>query len=257
MNCFQCCINFAFKVNLRLYIMEASSPTKQGDVAILNLDCQIDTSSQVSPQLRFYYHMYGATMGTLSVEVFTSSAQNWTTEFIKAGQQHSAADSAWSLGVVTLPKDPKMRLRFRGVRSGGDYKGDMAIDSVSIIGELTPPSPPPPSPLPPPTPPSPPPPPPPVIITPTTVELARESFESESSMPAFAVGRNEEVDVGRAVFKNAPLLPEGAARFAGSWKMGTSGASPASTGPSAAYIGRAMQVNPIKTRVESAYGVSA
>ena len=52
------------------------------------LGCQIDTSSAVSAQLRFYYHMYGVDMGTLSVDVFTSRALAWSTEFTRSGQQH-------------------------------------------------------------------------------------------------------------------------------------------------------------------------
>ena len=114
--------------------MEASGPRVQGDVAMLNFDCQIDTSSAVTPKLRFYYHMYGEHMGSLYVDVFESDNSNpWSIEFSKTGQQHDHYTTAWSLGVVDLPADPALRFRFRGER-GGDFAGDMAFDSVCPSG---------------------------------------------------------------------------------------------------------------------------
>ena len=79
-----------------------------GEIVVLSYDCEIDTSNAFNPQLRFYYHMYGSNTGFFSVDTFTSSSQSWTTEFNKTGQQHNATTSSWSLGVITLPKDPKM-----------------------------------------------------------------------------------------------------------------------------------------------------
>jgi len=121
--------------------MEASYPRVQGDVAILSFDCQMDTSSNIYPKLRFYYHMYGKDMGSLYVDVFESDNLNygippWSIEFSRTGQQHSATTSAWSLGVVDLPHDPALRFRFRG-EWGGYYGGDMAFDSVRPSGLLS------------------------------------------------------------------------------------------------------------------------
>ena len=100
-----------------------------GQVATLSYDCEIDTSNTSNPQLRFYYHMYGSQIGWFSVDIFTSSSQSWTTQFNKTGQQHSGAKSSWSLGVITLPKDPKMMFRFKGERKRG-YQSDIAVDTV-------------------------------------------------------------------------------------------------------------------------------
>jgi len=108
---------------------------RYGEVAVLSFDCQISTSNAVNPALIFYYHMYGQGMGSLYVDVFQNSTQSWTTEFSKTGQQHTSMSTSWSLGVVTLPKDPVVMVRFRGVR-GGNYEGDIAFDSAGSYDAL-------------------------------------------------------------------------------------------------------------------------
>ena len=95
--------------------------------------------------LGFWYHMYGSSMGTLSVRVF--DGEGWSEVWSKSGNQ----GNAWRNASTILP-DSATRIRFDG-RTGTSFASDMAIDDV-WISSLQPPQPPLPSlpPLPPPPP---------------------------------------------------------------------------------------------------------
>ncbi|MCU0858043.1 MAG: hypothetical protein MUC65_06540 [Pontiellaceae bacterium] len=87
----------------------------------------------LSPELSFAYHMYGSTMGTLSVDVYsgTWSSNLWT----RSGQQHVSSVAAWSNGVVNLSaygNQTNVTIRFRG-KTGNGALSDMAIDDVKIF----------------------------------------------------------------------------------------------------------------------------
>jgi len=112
--------------------METSSPeaSNAGDNAILegpNLDART-----YDIMLKFYYHMYGATMGTLNVDVYDGSWNNavWSI----SGQKHGSSGAAFTLAQVDLSAySGTVKIRFRGVAAGG-WQGDMAIDDIEIIG---------------------------------------------------------------------------------------------------------------------------
>ena len=98
----------------------------------------LDLSSVSSPILRFYYHMYGATMGTLSVEVSTNGGLNWSLVETIIGQQTSSSSDSYSLKDVSLANyiSPSTLIRFVGER-GSSYTGDMAIDDI-YVGDCPP-----------------------------------------------------------------------------------------------------------------------
>lgn len=81
--------------------------------------------------LSFYYHMYGADMGTLNVDVYSNGV--WTNGvWSRSGQQHTSSEAPYTKATVDLSAfTGTIRVRFRGVAAGGD-KGDMAIDEVVI-----------------------------------------------------------------------------------------------------------------------------
>ena len=108
-----------------------------------------DRSYLVSPTLsasvgtmQFWYHMYGATMGTLSVDAQIRGA-SWVTVWSKTGQQQAHQSSPWlSSGVVRLP-GATTRVRLMGTkgkvnsRTRIGYMGDMAVDSVQFFKAAT------------------------------------------------------------------------------------------------------------------------
>ncbi|WP_390886614.1 hypothetical protein [Lacinutrix neustonica] len=111
--------------------MEASGngtgyPTKR---AILNSPC-LDLSSLSTAKFGFQYHMFGATIGTLTVEARTGNAGNWVSLFSKTGAQ----GSDWNAVIIDLDAyagNTSVQLRINTV-TGSNYTGDVAIDAIQI-----------------------------------------------------------------------------------------------------------------------------
>ncbi|GAB4253158.1 MAG: hypothetical protein Kow0079_08530 [Vicingaceae bacterium] len=101
-----------------------------GDVAELYTP-YLDLTTATNPVLKFYYHMFGADMGDLYIDIFNGS---WTTLDSIKGQQQNAQSDPWLLKSINLNSfvGAQIQVRFRAV-SAGTYQGDMAIDDISII----------------------------------------------------------------------------------------------------------------------------
>jgi len=126
----------AFSGNNYFYT-EASSGSV-GDVAELYSPL-IDVTALTLPELSFYYHMYGQTMGDLYIDVF--DGVNWiTTDSIK-GEQQTADTDPWLEHKIVLNNFPDtIQVRFRSIRSTNFY-GDMALDDIEIAEAPTCPQP--------------------------------------------------------------------------------------------------------------------
>jgi hypothetical protein len=93
---------------------------------------QIDVSGLSNPFVGFFYHMYGATMGTLDVEVWDGAA--WVNVFSVSGQQQTAGGDPWLEFGAPFPalSSNITQIRFIGT-SGTSFSSDMAIDDVFVI----------------------------------------------------------------------------------------------------------------------------
>lgn len=113
------------------YAFTEASSGGTGDVALLNFG-QIDLSGLTNPALTFYYHMYGAAMGTLNAQVSTDGI-TYTNEFSLTGQQQTVSGDPWIETIVPLGAytGQTIYLRFEGIR-GTSFTSDMAIDDVSV-----------------------------------------------------------------------------------------------------------------------------
>jgi len=112
---------------------EASSGANPGNPnQSAYLQQNFDFSSLSSPELTFYYHMYGAAMGTLSVDV--NDGSGYVSEWSRSGQQHTGHSDAWTQATVDLSGyggDNSVTVRFRGI-TGTSFTSDMAIDNVEV-----------------------------------------------------------------------------------------------------------------------------
>ena len=111
-----------------MYI-EASAPSNSCANTVANLisPC-FDFSGGKAHRLNFAYHMFGAQMGTLSVDVYDSS--KWITDvWSKKGDQ----GTSWHSASISLPQfsksNTRIRLRFT---IGLDFRSDIAIDHFMI-----------------------------------------------------------------------------------------------------------------------------
>ncbi|XP_033726981.1 MAM and LDL-receptor class A domain-containing protein 1-like [Pecten maximus] len=102
--------------------IEASSPRVKGDVAIL--------MSNILPLedfcLTFDYHMFGSTMGTLSVLINDYTA---TSTMSPVWSEFGDQGNVWHNAAVQIPATPSLRVFFEGIRGTG-YTGDAAIDNI-------------------------------------------------------------------------------------------------------------------------------
>lgn len=104
--------------------IETSGPAA-GSNAILE-SSWIDVTGLAIAALRFDYHMYGVTMGTLNVEV--TSDTTWTNVWSMSGDQ----GNQWYSATVNLAGlGDTIKIRFNGA-SGGTYQSDMAIDHFRV-----------------------------------------------------------------------------------------------------------------------------
>ena len=114
--------------------IETSYPRIAGDQAII-ISEPIDLSSLSIPQLRFYTHMYGASVGSLSIDISTDNGNTYTNIFSKSGNQgniwtEELVDISSYTGVATF--------RMTGTR-GSNWDGDIAFDNFEIRENPIPP----------------------------------------------------------------------------------------------------------------------
>ena len=114
-----------------LYI-ETSVPRVPGDTAILHT-FDVDISALTAAQLRFYSHMYGASIATLSVDISDNGGTSYTNIFTKSGDQ----GDQWNEETVDLSSYTGS-VKFRITAEVGDdgsgvqYWGDISIDNFEI-----------------------------------------------------------------------------------------------------------------------------
>lgn len=124
----------------------AGAANSENDVAVLAASTTWENTIKNAGKMSFYYHMYGADIGTLAVEVNGSDNDNsgpypypwsdWQRVWEISGQQHSSYYASWSkitlnldaikasLGINTI-----YSVRFKAIAKGG-YRGDIAIDEI-------------------------------------------------------------------------------------------------------------------------------
>lgn len=110
------------------YVYTEATDTSTDDLSILEGPC-FDLSSLTNPAFTFWYHMYGADMGTLAVEVSDDNGFNYTEAFSITGDQ----GDQWHFKQVDLSAyaGQIVKIRFVSTR-GADYTSDMAIDDIGV-----------------------------------------------------------------------------------------------------------------------------
>lgn len=105
-----------------MYI-ETSSPRVDGDIA--NMSTNVDLSALTNPSLTFWYHMYGATIGTLNIDVeYPVGTGTFTNVWTLSGNQ----GDNWNEAIVSLAAytGQTVGIRIQGICSTS-YTGDIAV----------------------------------------------------------------------------------------------------------------------------------
>ncbi len=88
-------------------------------------------SALTAPKIKFYYHMYGATMGTMHLDVDTTGLGNWVTDVVAPWTDNI---NTWQLKDVSIPVAagrPGVRIRIRAT-TGTSFTSDMAVDDITV-----------------------------------------------------------------------------------------------------------------------------
>ncbi len=96
--------------------------------AILNSPC-FDLSNSTQATFSFQYHMYGSSMGTLTLEASSNNGATWSSLWSKSGDQGNSWQSA-SIDLSTYT-GAAVQLRFNGI-TNTSWSGDMTIDDLNL-----------------------------------------------------------------------------------------------------------------------------
>lgn len=103
----------------------------------------LDLNGMTSPNLSFWYHMYGANIDFLKVQVQLDGSTAWTdipgSSISTAAQKHSDENEAWKWKQIDLSPylggSGLIRLRFFARTTGTSNQNDIAIDNMMIWDE--------------------------------------------------------------------------------------------------------------------------
>jgi len=111
------------------YIFTEASSGSQGDEAIV-ITPDVDLANLTEPSLSFWYHMFGADMGTLHIDIDDGTNLDLSVVTI-TGQQQSSESDVWLEQFVDLNAyaGQTIQVRFR-VERGDGFTSDVAIDGV-------------------------------------------------------------------------------------------------------------------------------
>ena len=106
------------------------STGSQGNIAYLVSPC-LDFTGLWSPKLTFWYHLYGANVNALAVDVFANNT--WNQVFRMVGQRQMTEISPWEDTTISLANygNQVIKVRFRATRGTTDLS-DIAVDDISF-----------------------------------------------------------------------------------------------------------------------------
>ncbi len=126
-----------------LYI-EASDPNFPSKTARLTSPC-FDLSLYENAMFSFDYHMFGANIGELTIDVSTDFGGSYTTlnSYTLTGQQNTSHADPWKTQIVDLSgtyDGQIIKLRFSATTDSdgtNGWQGDISIDNFSIIADVS------------------------------------------------------------------------------------------------------------------------
>ncbi len=113
---------------LNYFFIESSIPNHPKKIAAFESGCY-DLGGARAASIDFWYHMYGLSIGTLSLEITTNQGDNWITVWSLTGNQgnnwqHAAIDLSSYVGGT-------LSYRFTGT-TALSFTGDMALDQIMV-----------------------------------------------------------------------------------------------------------------------------
>jgi hypothetical protein len=107
------------------YIYTETSGSGSNSDARMSVSC-VDPTAWSAPSLTFQYHMYGATMGDLNVNISEDGGLTWTNVWTMSGDQ----GDQWFLGVVDLAAYTGQIMVEFHTATGTSYTSDCSLDFI-------------------------------------------------------------------------------------------------------------------------------
>ncbi|NRA11957.1 MAG: hypothetical protein HRT57_08400, partial [Crocinitomicaceae bacterium] len=113
------------------YFYTEASGLEVGAIANL-LTPTIDATALTVPELKFWYHMTGAQMGSVAIEAWNGATWNQV-DIITGSQQGAQADAFLERNVLLVGYNIiDLQIRFVATSIGGGWEGDICIDDISV-----------------------------------------------------------------------------------------------------------------------------
>ena len=96
---------------------------------------EVDVSGLTYPGLKFWYHMFGSDMGSLTVELTDDGGTTWTNIWSISGQQQTTQGAEWRQQVLSLSglASDTIQVRFHATDLNTGFEGDICLDDISIF----------------------------------------------------------------------------------------------------------------------------
>ncbi len=93
-----------------------------------------DVTGMTNPTVQFFYHMYGANMGTLQLEISDDNGATWDSLWSQTGQVQTDELDPWAFEDIDISAylGSVVKIRFVGIQAG-TLTGDMAIDDIKVF----------------------------------------------------------------------------------------------------------------------------
>ena len=105
--------------------------TSTGTAVVSTLETPQLSLDSDGASLNFYYHMFGNTTGTLTVQ--TCVRTTCTSQFVRSGAQQAVQSAAWLNTLISLPANTtSVRFLASRLAGNGSWQGDISIDTITI-----------------------------------------------------------------------------------------------------------------------------
>lgn len=94
-----------------------------------------DFSAAAAPRISFWWHMYGATMGQMHLDVDTTGLGNWVLDVVPSWTANLNAWQYSDFSIAQLGGRPSTRIRFRMI-TGSSFTSDAALDDITVYQPL-------------------------------------------------------------------------------------------------------------------------